>query len=226
MSTPTSPFHFYTRLNLLELTGMKARNLEELLEGIRAVPGSVIYHHTHRYLLQHRYLSPEPPNDFAFWVQEVLGEEVIAEELSAIDICLFTTIKDLKKRIIEILDKHVTNGNHGRVAPPGQEFHFIRSISFIIPTHYRAHSLRGFVRALKRISVDSIYYHIFEARLRLHKVENHFSQWFRDSLNEDTLADKVARLDPYTQTLEDLRKRIIGLAEARIQEIEHAGKNK
>ena len=210
----------------MELTGIKARTMEELLQGIRSVPGSVIYHHTHRYLRQHRYISPEPPNDFAFWVQEVLGEEVIAEELSAIDICRFTSIKELKKCIIDILEKHIARGTRSRIAPPGQEFHFIRDISFIIPTHYRAHNLRGFVRALRRVSIDSLFYHVFEARLRLNKVENHFSMWFRESLHEAGLADRVARLDPYTQTLEDLRKRIIGLVEARIQEIENDDKNK
>lgn len=59
-------FRFYTKSNLTELTGLKAVNLTELLELIRAMPGSCIYHHTHRFLIQHQYLSPEPPNDFAY----------------------------------------------------------------------------------------------------------------------------------------------------------------
>jgi len=215
------PFRFITRLNLNELTGIKAIDLEELLAGIKEVPGSVIYHHTHRYLLQHRYISPEPPNDFAYWVQEVLGEEVIAEELSAIDICQFKNIKELREKIIGILEGHLARGTRSRTAPPGQEFHFIRSVSFLIPTHYVAHNLRGFVRALKRISSDSLYYHMFESRLPQAGVENHFSQWFRENLDELGLADQVARIDPYTQTLEDLRKRIIFLVEKQIQKNEN-----
>ncbi len=63
----TVPFQFYTRLQLSELTGLKASTLPELLTHIRAVPTSCIYYHTHRYLQQHQYLSPEPPNDFAYW---------------------------------------------------------------------------------------------------------------------------------------------------------------
>jgi len=55
------PFRFYTRLHLSELTGLRAATLQQLLELIRKVPGSSIYHHTHRFLQQHQYLSPEPP---------------------------------------------------------------------------------------------------------------------------------------------------------------------
>ncbi len=69
------PFKFYTRLHLTELTGLRAINLSQLAALIRKVPGSSIYHHTHRFLQQHQYLSPEPPNDFAYWVSEILGEE-------------------------------------------------------------------------------------------------------------------------------------------------------
>ncbi|MFB0528149.1 MAG: DUF5752 family protein, partial [bacterium] len=39
------PFHFYTRLNLIEFTGKKATNLRELVDIMKEVPGSVIYHH-------------------------------------------------------------------------------------------------------------------------------------------------------------------------------------
>ena len=65
----SGPFKLCTRLHLSELTGLKASNLNELLELIKTVSGSCIYHHTHRFLQQHQYLSPEPPNDFAYWVE-------------------------------------------------------------------------------------------------------------------------------------------------------------
>ncbi|MEW6680837.1 MAG: DUF5752 family protein, partial [bacterium] len=55
------PFRFYTRLHLSELTGLKASTLSQLVELIKQVPGSCIYHHTHRFLQQHQYLSPLPP---------------------------------------------------------------------------------------------------------------------------------------------------------------------
>ena len=86
------PFVFYTRLHLQQLTGQKARDLRSLLKGIHEVSGSVIYHHTHRFLQQHQFLSPEPPNDFAYWVIEVLGEHKLGEELASIDTIQFSSI--------------------------------------------------------------------------------------------------------------------------------------
>jgi len=69
------PFQFWTRLTLTKLTGRRAADLAELVEHLRAVPLSVVFHHTHHFLVQHQYLSPEPPNDFAFWVTNVLQED-------------------------------------------------------------------------------------------------------------------------------------------------------
>jgi hypothetical protein len=212
------PFRFFTRLNLTELTGLKARNLAQLLELLREVPGSSIYHHTHRFLQQHQYHSPEPPNDFAYWVTENLGEDVLGERLASIDIVQFSEIRRLRERIIEEIEVYLREEPSAqlRFAREGQEFHFMKSLSFFIPTPHVAYDLAEFAEVLKKITIDSIYFHIFEARLRVGKGMNDFSNWFSASLDEKDLAADIARLDPYTQTLEDLRQRIIGLIESRI----------
>ena len=90
------PFRFYTRLHLSELTGLRADTLEELLDLIKKVPDPSIYHHTHRFLQQHQYLSPEPPNDFAYWVMSVLGENELGERLASIDTIQYSTIHSLR----------------------------------------------------------------------------------------------------------------------------------
>ncbi|GAH50123.1 unnamed protein product, partial [marine sediment metagenome] len=89
-------FDFYTSLHLFQLTARKAENLEQLLGGIKELPGSSIYHHTHLFLQQHQYLSPEPPNDFAYWVTEMLQEPLLGEKLESIDTCQFQTIRGLR----------------------------------------------------------------------------------------------------------------------------------
>src|SRR3989338_7521828 len=94
-----NPFRFYTRLHLRELTGLKAKNLRELLSHIKTVPGSVIYHHTHHFLQQHQYLSPEPPNDFAYLVTEALNEAKLGERLASINTCEFSSIRALRDKI-------------------------------------------------------------------------------------------------------------------------------
>ncbi len=205
-----NPFYFCTRLILRELTGKKARNLKELLRLIKTVPGSVIYNHTHQFLQQHIYLSPEPPNDFAYWVRELLNEDELAEKLTSIDTCAFVTIRDLREAIIKTIRDHLAKSKGPlRVVHEGSEFHFIRAYSFVLPTSHVASNLKEFSDIIKKVSVYSLYFHIFESRLRLEKGTNDFSFWLGTSLNEVELAEEIAGLDPYTYTLEDLRRELV-----------------
>ena len=205
----STTFRFLTRLNLVELLGRRAKNIPELLEGLRLVPGTSIYYHTHRFLQQHHYLSPEPPNDFAFWVTNALGLDTLGERLASVDTVSFHTIRDLRTRYLEILESYsqglsARNGD----CPEGQEFHFMSCRTFILPTPYEARNLKEFRNILEKVSVNSIYFHIFEARLRLEKGENDFSNWLED-IGETQLAREISRLDPYTITLDGLRRDLI-----------------
>jgi len=212
------PFRFCTRLHLSELTGLRASTLGQLLKLIREVPGSSIYHHTHRFLQQHQYLSPEPPNDFAYWVASILGEDELGERLASIDTMQYSTIRDLREKIAFTIERYLKDVPLAKLkfARPGEEFHFIKSVSFILPTKYTAGDLREFAEVLKMITLDSIYFHIFEARLRLEKQTNDFSLWIESSLGDKRLADSISGFDPYTSTLEDLRKKIVRIIEGRI----------
>ena len=212
------PFRFSTRLSLSELTGLKASNLNELLELTRQVPGGCIYHHTHRFLQQHQYLSPEPPNDFAYWVREILGEDDLGEMLAAIDTVQFSSIRDLREKINGTISHYLNENPSARkkFVKEGAEFHFIKSISFIIPTRYVAADLKEFVEILRMITIDAIYFHIFEAKLRLGKETNDFSMWIDQCMGDKELAQAIARLDPYTYAMEDLRKVIIRRIENKI----------
>lgn len=205
------PFRFYTRLNLSELTGLRASTLSQLLDLLKEVPESSIYHHTHRFLQQHQYLSPEPPNDFAYWVAEILGEGELGERLASIDTMQFVNIRSLRDKIIKTIEEYLQINPLAklRFAREDEEFHFIKSASFILPTNYAANDLKEFAVILEKITIDSIYFHIFEARLRLEKGTNDFSNWIETSLGNKELADKISRLDPYTHTLEDLRSTLI-----------------
>ncbi len=213
------PFRFCTRLHLSELTGLRATTLGQLLALIKEVPGSSIYHHTHRFLQQHQYLSPEPPNDFAYWVTEILGEDELGEMLVSIDTMQYSTIRDLREKIASTIQGYLESNSLAKLkfSHTGEEFHFIKSVSFILPTNYIAHDLKEFVEILKKITIDSIYFHIFEARLRLEKPTNDFSQWIENSLGDKELAGKISKFDPYTRTLEDLRNKIIQIIEKKIE---------
>ncbi len=207
------PFQFNSRTDLKELTGIRARNLEELLAFLKVAPDSVIYYHTHSFLQEHHYLTPEPSNDFALWVTDALGYEVLGERLASVDTFEFPDLRALRDRLSGIIQEYLGTGGNSREAMEGREFHFIKSVSVVFPTAYTATDLREFVEALRKISLNSLYYHIFESRLRLGRGQNDFSIWLRDSLGESELADEIARLDPYTYTLEGLKSRLVQLIE-------------
>ena len=212
------PFKFCTRLHLSELTGLRASTLGQLLALIKEVPGSCIYHHTHRFLQQHQFFSPEPPNDFAYWVTDILGEDELGEKLASIDTMQYPTIRSLREKMASTIEKYLKDNPlvKKKFARPDDEFHFIKSVSFILPTNYSAYDLKEFVEILKKITIDSIYFHIFEARLRLEKQTNDFSCWIENSLGDKKLADNISSFDPYTHTLEDLRKTVIRRIEKKI----------
>ena len=213
----SEPFRFHTRLNLVELLGRRAYTVPELLAGIREVPGASIYYHTHRFLQQHHFLSPEPPNDFAYWISGALGLDDIGERLASVDTVRYRRINDLRARYVEILQEALSaRRNSWPVCQESDEFHFMSCRTFIIPLPAVAHDVGEFLEILGRISVNSLYYHVFESRLRLEHGENDFAVWF-EARGDRALAEALARLDPYTITLEGLRQEIIGLVRGHAQ---------
>jgi hypothetical protein len=213
----SEPFYFYTGLSLVELTGRKARNLVDLLEGIESLPGSSIYYHTHRFLKQHHFLILDPLNDFAHWITNVLQEDLLGERIASVDAMMYPSIRELRERFIEVIDEYLKANKELRTSPKDEEFHFMKCRTFVLPTKHSANDLAEFGEALNKISVDSLYFHIFESRLRLEKEANDFSYWLETSLGEKELADEIASLDPYTQALEGLRKTISLLVQKRLR---------
>jgi hypothetical protein len=195
------------------MLGIRVSNVPDLLEQIRLVPGSSIYYHTHRFLQQHNYLCPEPPNDFAFWITNALGLDGLGEQLASVDTIKFVRINDLRDAFSAIIEKSLQQKNVlTSRCHEGEEFHFMSCRTFVFATDHQAAGTAEFIQALRAISINSLYYHIFESRLRLGKVGNDFSLWF-ESCGQKKVADAIAKLDPYTITLEGLRRKIIKTVE-------------
>lgn len=218
MERPTKaaePFRFYTRLNLTELTGLRASSLWQMARDIKNAPAASIYHHTHRFLQQRQYHSPEPPNDFAYWVTNAVGEQELGEELASIDIARFRNIEDLRGELVGIIERHLRKNflDRFKFVDRNETFYFMKSVSFILPTEYVAASLKDLAAMLRNVTADSIYFHTFEARMRLGYDMDDFSNWIKNSVGNKKLADEISRLDPYTHTIEELRAMMIRLIE-------------
>jgi uncharacterized protein DUF5752 len=204
-------FRFCTELRLVESTGIRVRNLERLLSGLREVPGASIFHHTHHRFLEHHFRTPIVYNDFAIWTGEALQEHELAERLTGLDLRTFTTIRELRTAIMEQVEK-VPRSNHRwqRDSPPGEEFYFCRSRSFVMFTGLEASTAKDFFHKISAVSVNSLYFHFLEARLRLGHRSNDFSQWLA-SLGETKLAEAINALNPYELTLDELKEEIAQL---------------
>lgn len=211
---PSTPFVFYTERRLVGLTGRKARNVEELLRHLREVSGSSIFYHTHYLYLVHHFEKPRFYNEFANWASQALQEERLAERLAAIELLSITSIRDLRAAIVATVEEHLKSSVTRRDCPAGDEFHFCEAKSFIMPTGLVAHDVSEFFEQLGRVTNSCLHFHFFEARLRLERPTNDFSQWLKD-LGETKLAKAIDKLNPYVMRLDELRGEMVKLGRRR-----------
>jgi hypothetical protein len=208
------PFYFYSERRLVELTGEKARNLTELLYVLRFIDGAAVFYHTHHAFLDYHAITPDFRSDFAVWVRDEIRDQMLAERLGGVDPMEYTSIRELREVTLDLLEEHIEEHGDKRQARPGNEFYFCRSKSFVLPTGRVAKTLDEFYKHLKKISLRSLFYHFFEARLRHERRTNDFSLWLTDCLGKKSLADKIEKTDPYVLTLDQLRRKMLALIEA------------
>lgn len=209
------PFKFYECLALTRLTGKKASDIIEFLEIIEQISPESIFHHMHQYFLRRHVIAPEFSNDFAVWIADSLGERSLAEGVANLNPYEFTNIEDTRKELARIISEHLRNYPPPRPALPGKEFFFTEGISFLIPTGLGAKDLDEFGQRIKEVDGTSIYFHFYEARLRLGKKGDDFSRFF-EGLGHTDLADKIKAMDPYMYSTEVLRNKIRSLVEGLI----------
>ena len=94
----------------------------------------------------------------------------------------------------------------------------MKARTFVLDTGLEARDLREFAAGLGRAPVSSIAFHMFSAKLQLANDRNEFSSWLRDALGETRLAEEIDAFDPYTQSMENLRARLIRLVDRRLRE--------
>jgi len=204
-----NPFYFYTSSNLVELTGEKADTLEELLVLLNRCSGSAIFHHVFQSYRERHFAIGKYHSDFAQWISSSLDEEALAERLGVLDVRDFTTIRSLRESMIDIIKSHLRRHPQSRDRRGKTPFFFSQSISVVMPTPYIAWCLKDFYEIMRRIGIQSIHYHLIEARLRLGIQTNDFSYWVRTSLENERLAQKIEYIDLYHYSLEKIRYMIL-----------------
>ena len=202
------PFEFMTSSSLVTVTGRRASEVRELLAGIKEVPGSSIYHHSHQAYREWQTFDRPPVHDFGYWTGEVLRERSLGEKLTTVDPTQYDDIRGFRQELIRVIEKYLADEPRINHCPPGSEFTFCQSVSIISNTGIKAGDIDEFVNAMGRVTNRSLYYHLFEARLRLNRADNDFSIWFREQLGKPELAAQISRLDISVYSLNQIRARL------------------
>jgi len=213
-------FRFNACSEIQEILGKQAEDERALAELLEEVPLDSVYFHTHSYFLRHRFIERIYPNDFAEWVGEQVRDHVLAERLSVVDPFDFKSLEALREELISILDDHLSGLASVPRAGFGTPFYFNRSRILEVPTGVETRTLREFRDAISAVDASSIYFHVFEAHLRLEREENDFSAWIRSGLNMPDMADRIKSLNPYLGSLERLRSGLLKVCDEGLAQIE------
>ncbi len=208
---PSRSFYFNTSEHLLRIGRQTATTLSELWQGLQTCPEDSIFQHTFRTLQEHHFIRQGFSNDFAHWSLSACNEPVLAEQLASVDVREFTAIEGLRRRMVEIVDDFLEQQPRAMLRAGHEPFYFCASDIVVLPTAFVADSLPAFLDGLNQVSVHSIHHHFIEARLRLHRMSNDFSQWLEEELGLEQAAEAIERIDIYTNTMEGVRRQIAGI---------------
>jgi uncharacterized protein DUF5752 len=209
------PFEFRECISIMKSTGRKAKNLRELRNLIAIISDESLYHHTYQYYLKRQIL--EYSNDFAHWAGESLEESALSEYFSNIDPFLFKDIDGLRKALLKVIDDYLQRFPEPRETVPGNEFYFKEAIILLFPAGLRANNLAEFLIGIKYIDLPSIFYHFYEARVRLGSGIDDFSKWVEDALGRKDLAARIRTIDPLMHTLEGIREHLVEMLEEEVR---------
>jgi hypothetical protein len=214
-----APFYFNSAAHLLRIGRERATNLQEMLQALRTCPSDSIFQHTFQTLQEHHFIREGFSNDFAHWAFSACNEVGLAERLASIDVREFTSISDLRNRIVEIVEQYLKRNPRAAERSALEPFYFCASDTVVIPTPFVARNLAEFVGSLQKVSIHSIHYHFIEARLRLKLNSNDFSVWLEEEMEMGAAADRLNRIDIYTSTLHDVREQILRILERAAQPV-------
>lgn len=209
------PFEFKECISLVKSTGKKAKTLQELRDLIALVGDESIYYHTYQYYLRRQIL--EYNNDFAHWAGENLEERALSEYFSNVDPFSLKDVADLRKALLKVIDDYLERFPEPREVMPGNEFYFNEAIILVFPAGLKASNLAELFIAIRYIDAPSVYYHFYEAKMRLRSGIDDFSKWVEDGLGRRDLAAKIRNIDPLMHTLDGVREHLALIVEEEVK---------
>jgi Family of unknown function (DUF5752) len=200
-------------------TGEMAHNLRELRDRlVRLEDPAITYFHFWGGLLRPHFVDPEYQNDFAAWAYHDLHERRLAERLAIINPNEFDALDDLRRHVIDVVEERMDEQDAAPYSEAETPFFFMRFQIVIFDTRQRIHSPEQLAEILPRISLGSLFYHFIDSRRRTQSKRNDFSEWMGGwGKQYASLAAKIAAVDPYFNSLSELRDHLRDIMRANLQ---------
>jgi hypothetical protein len=206
------PFRFRDAVRLTAPTGVSAATLREFRDVVERVEPRVLHHHLREVPLRFTFTFWDYPNDFAIWAASALENRALAERLSVLDAFHERDLELLRERVLDAVELALGEDGSTLPVPSGQEFHFSSSIAVELDLGVEAGTVPELIAQLRVVPATSLYYHLFEGRLRSPEGWDDISLWLLEA-GFPAPAHRLRDLDIYLASLESCRRVAIELLE-------------
>jgi hypothetical protein len=205
------PFQFVAATYLTRIGNQKTRNLLDLRQGLETCSDASIFYHTFQSLGRHHFLTEGFSNDFAQWVLAACNRPRLAEQLASLDIRDYIAVGDLRRDLQQVVAVYCEAHPEEAQQVAFEDFFFCEAIEVSVPLGMEARTLEEFRRGLEQLGHASFHFHFISSRLRLQLRTNDFSLWLADNLGLELLAQRINRIDIYTNTIEGAKAKMLAL---------------
>lgn len=194
-------------------TGEKAYNLRDLHDRLQRMDDQgVMFFHFWDGLLRPDFIDPEYQNDFASWAYHDLHDRRLAERLSILNPSNFKTMRQLRERVIEILEDRMDESDFDPRIDAENPFFLMRSQIVIFDTRKQMETPEDLGHFIPQMSLGSVFYHFIDACRRTQSGHNDFTEWLWACDEQyHGLADAIASMDPYFKSLMEIREKLSSL---------------
>ncbi|ASC72665.1 hypothetical protein XM38_036230 [Halomicronema hongdechloris C2206] len=195
-------------------TGKKAESLKELRSCLLTISLDSIYLHFWGGLLKSRFEEREFNNDFAAWCRHSLHDHPLAERLAVLDPQDYGDLEALRQEMLSIVEERLDESEYLHWVLASDPFEFLRSQIVVFDTYQRIQRPEELTTLLPHLSTSSLFYHFIDARRRLPEGIDDFRYWLAGFDGQyQPLADELAGVDPYFESLTALRQQVTTIFE-------------
>lgn len=209
------PFVLRKGLFVSTALGLRATDLESLLRCIQVVDPFSIYYHVHHPYFSRVSVRPAYPSAFAIWAAKMLGQPILAERLSGINLHeVRGNLEELRHAFVARISEHLQEQGPavGRIqSPPGRAFDFCTMQLVVLQAAPPVSTLGELIEAVRKVGSMGVFFHTYDALVRLGRPTNDFAEWVRRSLGVEDLGNALGRVDPYVHSVDGVREQILSI---------------